>query len=71
MATKISVQSRTRLLLALWDLGGTQQEVKKGQLTKRIVTKGKKAADYQSVFEELQKHGAIAFIPKPKYQLDN
>lgn len=68
MATKISVQSKTRLLLALWDLGGTQQEVKKGQLTKRIVTKGKKAADYQSVFEELHKHGAIA-ISKTGFSL--
>ena len=55
-------------MLALWDLGGTQQEVKKGQLTKRIVTKGKKAADYQSVFEELQKHGAIA-ISKTGFSL--
>ncbi len=28
-------QARTRLILALWDLGGTTQEVKKGQLAKR------------------------------------
>lgn len=55
MASKNTAQAQTRLLLALWDLGGIQQEVKKGQLTKRIVSKGKKAADYQSVFEELQK----------------
>ena len=68
MATQISAQSRTRLLLALWDLGGMQQEVKKGQLTKRILTKGKKAAHYQSVFEELQKHGAIA-ISKTGFSL--
>jgi hypothetical protein len=68
MATKNIAQTKTRLLLALWDLGGSQQEVKKGQLTKRIVAKGKKTADYQSVFEELQNQGAIA-ISKTGYSL--
>ncbi|MHC5741141.1 MAG: hypothetical protein ACYTXT_04390 [Nostoc sp.] len=58
----------TRLLLALWDLGGMQQEVKKGQLTKRIVSKSQKVADYQGIFEELQKQGAIA-ISKKGYSL--
>ena len=53
-------QARTRLLLALWDLGGVNQEVKKGDLTKRIVSKGKKIADYQSVFEELENEQAIS-----------
>ncbi|MDZ8054424.1 MAG: hypothetical protein RMX68_018910 [Aulosira sp. ZfuVER01] len=61
-------QSKTRLLLALWDLGGTQQEVTKGLLAKRIVPKGKKVADYQGIFEELQKQGAIA-ISKKGYSL--
>ncbi|MBD2596579.1 hypothetical protein H6G74_19905 [Nostoc spongiaeforme FACHB-130] len=68
MPTKNIAQTKTRLLLALWDLGGVQQEVKKGLLTKRIVSKGKKAADYQSVFEELRKQGAIA-ISKTGYSL--
>ncbi|MHC5766329.1 MAG: hypothetical protein ACYTXI_12070 [Nostoc sp.] len=58
----------TRLLLALWDLGGMQQEVKKGQLTKRIVSKSQKVADYQGIFEELQKQGAIT-ISKKGYSL--
>ncbi len=53
-------QARTRLLLALWDLGGVNQEVKKGELTKRIVSKGKKIADYQGVFEELENEQAIS-----------
>ncbi len=53
-------QARMRLLLALWDLGGVKQEVKKGDLTKRIVSKGKKIADYQSVFEELENEQAIS-----------
>ncbi|MBH8551901.1 hypothetical protein I8751_05810 [Nostocaceae cyanobacterium CENA357] len=68
MSSKKTAQTQTRLLLALWDLGGKQQEVKKGQLTKRIVAKGKKAADYQDVFEGLQQQGAIA-ISKKGYSL--
>lgn len=68
MTSKNTAQTRTRLLLALWDLGGTQQEVKKGQLTKRIVSKSQKVADYQSSFEELQSQGAIA-ISKKGYSL--
>ncbi|MBN3908668.1 MAG: hypothetical protein HWQ35_19615 [Nostoc sp. NMS1] len=63
-----SKNTSTRLLLALWDLGGTQQEVKKGQLTKRIVSKSQKVADYQGSFEELQNQGAIA-ISKKGYSL--
>ncbi|WP_375502052.1 hypothetical protein [uncultured Nostoc sp.] len=68
MTSKNTAQTRTRLLLALWDLGGTQQEVKKGQLTKRIVSKSQKVGDYQGSFEELQNQGAIA-ISKKGYSL--
>ena len=57
-------QATTRLLLALWDLGGTKQEVKKGELTKRIVSKGKKIADYRDIFDKLDKEGAIAISNK-------
>ncbi|BAZ26247.1 hypothetical protein NIES4073_71530 [Kalymmatonema gypsitolerans NIES-4073] len=64
----IETQAKTRLLLALWDLGGAKQEVKKGELTKRIATKGKKVADYQSIFKELEEKGAIA-ISKKGYSL--
>ncbi|QLE43219.1 hypothetical protein FD723_24070 [Nostoc sp. C052] len=63
-----SKNTSTRLLLALWDLGGMQQEVKKGQLTKRIVSKSQKVADYQGIFDDLQKEGAIA-ISKKGYSL--
>ncbi|MBD2663939.1 hypothetical protein B6N60_05064 [Richelia sinica FACHB-800] len=59
---------KTRLLLALWDLGGVQQEVKKGQISKRIVAKGEKIGDYQRIFEELEKEGVIA-ISKTGYTL--
>jgi hypothetical protein len=51
--------AQTRLLLALWDLGASQQEVKKGLLTKRIVAKGQKMADYKDILEDLQTQGAV------------
>ncbi|MEM7714465.1 MAG: hypothetical protein AAF349_12980 [Cyanobacteria bacterium P01_A01_bin.68] len=56
----IETQNRIRLLLALWDLGGVNQEVRKGELTKRIVSKGKKIADYGDVFEQLETEQAIS-----------
>lgn len=61
-------QAKTRLLLALWDLGATQTEVMKGQLTKRVVQKNHKASDYQGIFDELEKEGAIA-SEKNKFSL--
>lgn len=63
---KIEISSKTRLLLALWDLGGTKQEVKKGDLSKRIVTKDKKVADYEGMIKELEKQGAIAISKSKK-----
>ncbi|MCF2148815.1 hypothetical protein IQ276_020755 [Desmonostoc muscorum LEGE 12446] len=68
MTSKNTTQTITRVLLALWDLGGIQQQVSKGVLTKRIVSKNKKVADYQGIFEELQNQGAIA-ISKKGYSL--
>ncbi|MBX9258912.1 hypothetical protein H1Q63_34160 [Desmonostoc muscorum CCALA 125] len=68
MALKNTIQVKIRLLLALWDLGAIHQEVKKGQLTKRIISKNQKVADYQGIFEELQNQGAIA-ISKKGYSL--
>ncbi|KZL50715.1 MULTISPECIES: hypothetical protein [Cyanophyceae] len=65
-----ATQAKTRLLLALWDLGGIKQEVKKGQLTKRIISKGKKVADFKDIIEELQAEGAIA-ISKTGYSLNS
>ena len=63
-----ATQAKTRLLLALWDFGAIKQEVKKGQLTKRIISKGKKVADFKDIFAELQAEGAIA-ISKTGYSL--
>lgn len=53
-------QTKTRVLLAMWDIGGTESEVKKGELTKRVKRKHEKAGDYQGIFEQLEKVGAIA-----------
>jgi hypothetical protein len=61
-------QAKTRLLLALWDMGATKTEVMKGQLTKRVVQKSQKAADYQGIFDQLEKEEAIA-IAKNKFSL--
>jgi predicted transcriptional regulator len=61
-------QAKTRLLLALWDMGATKTEVMKGQLTKRVVQKSHKASDYQGIFDELEQEGAIA-IAKNKFSL--
>ena len=57
-------QARTRTLLALWNLGGTKTEVKKSELTKRVQRSNEKAGDYQGVFEQLEKEGAIAIATK-------
>jgi predicted transcriptional regulator len=57
-------QAKTRLLLALWDMGASKTEVAKGQLTKRIVQKGQKLADYQGIIDQLEQEGAIAFATK-------
>lgn len=63
-------QAQTRLLLALWDMGGTETVVAKGQLTKKLIQKKQKAADYQGVFEQLEKDGAIAST-KNKFSLSS
>ncbi|GAX40316.1 hypothetical protein NIES4075_12800 [Tolypothrix sp. NIES-4075] len=61
-------QAQTRLLLALWELGGAKQEVNKGKLHDRIKSKDKKIADFKDIFDELEEKGAIA-ISKKGYTL--
>jgi hypothetical protein len=63
-------QAQTRVLLALWELGGAKQEVNKGKLHDRIKSKDKKIADFQDIFAELEKKGAIA-ISKKGYTLES
>jgi len=57
-------QAKTRLLLALWDMGGAKEEVKKTELIKRILQTKEKAGDYQVFFEHLEKEGAITSATK-------
>lgn len=57
-------QAKTRLLLALWDMGGTKEEVKKSELIKRILQTREKAGDYQVFFEQLEEEGAITTTTK-------
>lgn len=52
--------AKTRVLLALWDMGGAKTQVKKGDLTERIKRTNERAADYQGVFGQLEEAGAIA-----------
>lgn len=58
------VQNKTRTLLALWDLGGAKAEVKKSELTKRVIRTNEKAGDYQGVLQQLENEGAIAIATK-------
>jgi hypothetical protein len=57
-------QTKTRLLLALWDMGGAKEEIKKSELIKRILQTKEKAGDYQLFFEHLEQEGAIALTTK-------
>lgn len=58
------VQTETRTLLVLWDLGGANAEVKKSELTDRVKRTNEKAGDYKSVFDQLEKAEAIAIATK-------
>ncbi len=62
-------QNQTRILLALWALGGGKEHVKKGELNKRIVSKRKKVADYKEIFQQLEEENAIAIPKKGFYSL--
>lgn len=56
--------ARTRLLLALWDIGGAGKEVKKKELTDRTKLNNERVGDYKGVFEQLEKKGAIKITTK-------
>ena len=70
MALKGSdVDAKVRLLLALWELGTANPEVKRGDLNRKIVRKGEKSGDYQKFIDELEKKSAIAFVDVQKRKL--
>ena len=56
--------SKTRLLLILWQMNAHQEAVKRGDLSKRVTKKQEKAGDYQEIFYELEQAGAVAFPQK-------
>jgi len=57
-------QAKTRVLLTLWDLGGSEKPVKRSELNNRIVRTKEKAADYKAVYEQLEKDGAVSLATK-------
>ncbi len=61
-------KSKTRLLLSLWDLGGANIAVKKGELVQRVQRTHEKASDYYPIFQQLEELGGIA-IAKNKISL--
>ncbi|MEG3975495.1 hypothetical protein QT970_12860 [Microcoleus sp. herbarium8] len=54
-------KAKVRVLLNLWDLGGGKMQVKKGELTKRIVRTNETSQRYLGVLGELQEAGAIEY----------
>lgn len=57
-SSAIQIEPRlTRLLLALWFLGG--EKVSQGELTKKVKLKEEKSADCQEFFTKLKNDGAI------------
>ena len=53
---KEDAAKKIRLLLALWDRGGLDTAVKKGDLNGRIVKKGEKSADYTTILDSLEQN---------------
>ena len=64
------LQAKTRLLLALWDLGGAEAAVKKGEVTERLKRTGETAKDYQPIFAALDTLGAIAITKRNQISLE-
>jgi hypothetical protein len=56
--------AQTRLLLALWDLGGSEQKVARGKLNDKMKLKNKNIPGYPAILEELEQEGAIAISKK-------
>ena len=68
MSKTLAMSKETYVLLALWDLGGAKSEVKKGDLTRWVVKKTEKSADYQPALSQLEQSGAI-IVQKNKISL--
>jgi hypothetical protein len=55
-------QVRTRLLLGLWDLSGTENKVTKGKLSDRAGRKKTNAGVYDKIYQQLEEEGAITVV---------
>jgi len=61
-------QAKTRLLLALWDIKGAEAEVRRKDLTDRVILNNERVGDYKGVFEELKEEGAITIGAKKRVE---
>ncbi|BAZ66665.1 hypothetical protein NIES4106_14170 [Fischerella sp. NIES-4106] len=59
-------QAQTRILLALWDLGGEKQEVKRTEVVDRAKRSSEKSGDYKSILQELEKAEVLKIAKKNK-----
>ena len=59
-----TLYAKTRLLLALWDLGGSEQKVARGKLNDKMKLKNKNIPGYPEILQELEQEGAIALTKK-------
>ncbi|MFZ1026916.1 MAG: hypothetical protein WAN66_11915 [Limnoraphis robusta] len=64
MPNSVDSKIKTRLLLALWDLGGATDQIKKSDLINSVKQGKEKVATYQPALDELNEKGAIAVTTK-------
>ena len=65
-----TLYAKTRLLLALWDLGGSQQKVARGKLNDKMKLKNKNIPGYPEILQELEQEGYGKVRPKRLYKDD-
>ena len=53
-------KQKTRLLLNLWNLAGTEKAINQGQLNKQVKLSRETSKDYQKIYTELEALGAIS-----------
>jgi len=66
ITSQVVSKDETRLLLAVWDLGGLTTPIQKGKVLERIKRTKEKSSDYESSFESLKRAEAIAIVPDGK-----
>lgn len=66
ITSQVVSKDETRLLLAVWDLGGLTTPIQKGKVLERIKRTKEKSSDYESSFESLKRAEAIAIVPGGK-----